>query len=72
MPQLSDDSFAVDAPVLRIEEMERLIAERSPYYQFADLAVASRDVPHEKIVDECIDALFAHLLPGGVSHPSGT
>jgi molybdopterin molybdotransferase len=28
MPQLSDDSFAVDAPVLRIEEMERLIAER--------------------------------------------
>lgn len=28
MPQLSDDSFAVDSPVLRIEAMERLIAER--------------------------------------------
>ncbi|RAI36684.1 hypothetical protein CH341_30165, partial [Rhodoplanes roseus] len=28
MPQLSDDAFAVGAPVLRIEEMERLIAER--------------------------------------------
>ena len=49
---------------------ERLIAERSPFYQLADLAVASRDVPHEKIVDECIDALFAHLLPGGASHSS--
>lgn len=28
MPQLSEDSFAVGAPVLRIEEMERLIVER--------------------------------------------
>lgn len=65
-----------DRPLLQTADpaatIERLIAERSPFYQLADLAVASRDVPHEKIVDECIDALFAHLLPGGVSHPSGT
>lgn len=65
-----------DRPLLQTADpaatIERLIAERSPYYQFADLAVASRDVPHEKIVDECIDALSAHLLPVGASHSSGT
>lgn len=63
-----------DRPLLQTADpaatIERLIAERSPFYQLADLAVASRDVPHEKIVDECIDALFAHLLPGGASHSS--
>ncbi len=65
-----------DRPLLQTADpaatIERLIAERSPFYQFADLAVASRDVPHEKIVDECIDALSAHLLPAGASHSSGT
>jgi len=63
-----------DRPLLQTADpaatIERLIAERSPFYQLADLAVASRDVPHEKIVDECIDALFAHLVPGGESHSS--
>jgi shikimate kinase len=65
-----------DRPLLQTADpaatIERLIAERGPFYQLADLAVASRDVPHEKIVDECIDALFAHLVPGGASHSSGT
>jgi len=63
-----------DRPLLQTADpaatIERLIAERSPFYQLADLAVASRDVPHEKIVDECIDALFAHLLPASASHSS--
>lgn len=38
-----------------------LIAQREPVYELADIAVHSRDVPHEKIVDECIGALHAYL-----------
>ena len=44
--------------------VERLIREREPIYQRADLTVWSRDVPHERIVDECIDALHARLYGG--------
>ena len=44
--------------------IERLIAERSPTYALADIVVSSRDVPHEKIVEECVEALRAHLLGG--------
>ena len=44
--------------------VERLIGEREPFYQAADLTIWSRDVPHEKIVDECIDALHVRLLGG--------
>src|ERR1700716_2409503 len=43
----------------------RLIREREPVYQHADLTIWSRDVPHEKIVDECIDALHARLCGDG-------
>src|SRR4051794_21903632 len=39
----------------------RLISEREPAYQRADITVWSRDVPHEKIVDECIAALHGWL-----------
>ena len=45
--------------------VERLIREREPIYQHADVTVWSRDVPHERIVDECIDALHARLYGGG-------
>ena len=31
----------------------------------ADLTISSRDVPHDRIVDECIDALRARLCAGG-------
>ena len=41
--------------------MRELIEERYPVYALADLTVQSRDVPHDKIVDECIDALLAKL-----------
>ena len=67
-----------DRPLLQTADpaatIARLIDERSPFYQLADLAIASRDVPHEKIVDECIDALSAYLLSGGApsSSPSET
>jgi shikimate kinase len=50
--------------------VERLIREREPIYQQADVTVWSRDVPHERIVDECIDALHARLYGGG--HNVGT
>src|SRR6195952_2694687 len=57
-----------DRPLLRTPDpaatIERLIAERDPVYQRADLTIASRDVPHDKIVDECVDALHGHLHRG--------
>jgi shikimate kinase len=56
-----------DRPLLQTADpaatIERLIAERSPNYQLADITIASREVPHEKIVDECIAALHARLRP---------
>ena len=48
-------------PPIPAATVERLIAEREPVYQYADITVWSRDVPHEKIVDECVDALHARL-----------
>jgi shikimate kinase len=57
-----------DRPLLQTADpaatIERLIAERSPTYALADIVVSSRDVPHEKIVEECVEALRAHLLGG--------
>ncbi len=54
-----------DRPLLRTVDpaatVERLIDEREPIYRHADLTIASRDVPHEKIVEECIEALQARL-----------
>ena len=66
-----------DRPLLQTPDPEatlgRLISEREPVYQHADLTIWSRDVPHEKIVDECVDALHARLranaeaeLPSGI------
>jgi 3-dehydroquinate synthase len=57
-----------DRPLLQTADpaatVGRLIEEREPVYQRANLTVWSRDVPHEKIVDECIDALHAWLCRG--------
>ncbi|HWX83373.1 MAG TPA: shikimate kinase [Xanthobacteraceae bacterium] len=54
-----------DRPLLQTADPEatvgRLISEREPVYQHADLTIWSREVPHEKVVDECIDALHARL-----------
>jgi shikimate kinase len=54
-----------DRPLLQTADPEatlgRLLSEREPVYQHADLTIWSRDVPHEKIVDECIDALYTRL-----------
>jgi shikimate kinase len=65
-----------DRPLLQTSDpaatVERLIGEREPVYQHADLTIWSRDVPHEKIVDECLDALHALLCGGGANATSDT
>jgi len=62
-----------DRPLLQTPDPEatigRLISEREPVYQHADLTIWSRDVPHEKIVDECIDALHARLRANAKAEP---
>jgi shikimate kinase len=54
-----------DRPLLQTADpaatVGRLLGEREPFYRHADLTIWSRDVPHEKIVEECIDALHAWL-----------
>jgi shikimate kinase len=60
-----------DRPLLQTADpaatIGRLIGEREPVYQYADLTIWSRDVPHEKIVDECIEALHARLCGDGTA-----
>ena len=54
-----------DRPLLQTDDptttVQRLIGERYPAYALADLTVLSREVPHERIVEECITALAAYL-----------
>jgi shikimate kinase len=54
-----------DRPLLQTADpeatVERLIREREPVYGQADVTIWSRDVPHEKIVDECMEALYGKL-----------
>jgi len=54
-----------DRPLLQTADpaatVDRLIAEREPIYQHADLTICSRDLPHERIVDECLEALHTRL-----------
>jgi shikimate kinase len=60
-----------DRPLLQTADpaatVGRLIEEREPVYQYADITIWSRDVPHEKIVDECMDALHTLLCGGGAA-----
>src|SRR3954454_16772705 len=58
----------VDRPLLQTADpaatIGRLIDERHPVYQLADITIASREVLHEKIVEECIAALHDWLCAG--------
>jgi shikimate kinase len=63
-----------DRPLLHTDDPEttlrQLIDARYPVYRLADFTVQSREVPHEKIVDEIVAALRAgplarDALPGG-------
>jgi shikimate kinase len=58
-----------DRPLLQTADpaatVGRLIEEREPVYRNADITIWSRDVPHDKIVDECMDALHGLLCGDG-------
>ena len=60
-----------DRPLLQTADpaatVGRLIEERDPVYRHADITIWSRDVPHEKIVDECIEALHGWLCGDGAA-----
>ena len=62
-----------DRPLLQTENPEatvsRLLEQREPVYQNADLTIASRDVPHDRIVDECLAALGHRLCGADVAIP---
>jgi shikimate kinase len=57
-----------DRPLLKTgdpaETLRRLMAERDPVYAEADVTILSREIPHEKIVDEIIGCLSHLLRPG--------
>jgi len=64
-----------DRPLLKTADpaatIDRLIAEREPVYRNADLTILSRELPHEKIVEECLEALHARLcVHDAVAQPS--
>ena len=63
-----------DRPLLQTPDpaatIGRLIGEREPVYQHADITIWSRDVPHQKIVDECVEALHARLCGDGAEQAS--
>lgn len=54
-----------DRPLLQTADPEgtvtRLLTEREPVYSNADLTIASREVPHDRIVDETVATLHAYL-----------
>ena len=54
-----------DRPLLQTDDptatIQRLVDERYPVYAQADITVLSRDVPHERIVEECLQMLGAYL-----------
>jgi shikimate kinase len=58
-----------DRPLLKTDDpastLRKLMEERHPTYALADLTVQSRDVSHDKIVDEIVGALAGHL---GAAH----
>jgi shikimate kinase len=62
-----------DRPLLHTDDpaetLRRLLAERSPTYQQADLTILSREVPHDKIVDEMLAALARHPRLLDAEHP---
>ena len=56
-----------DRPMLKTDDpgetLRALMEERYPVYAQADITIQSREVPHEKIVDEIVSALAARLTP---------
>lgn len=52
------------------EIMKALMDERYPVYAGADITVESRDVPHEVIVEEIVQAVMRRLLGGPEADPA--
>jgi shikimate kinase len=54
-----------DRPLLRTEDpaatLRKLLQEREPIYGQADLTVQSREVTHDRVVEEVVEAIAAHL-----------
>jgi shikimate kinase len=54
-----------DRPLLKTDDpgttLRELIEARYPIYALADLTIQSREVPHDKIVDEIVSALASHM-----------
>jgi shikimate kinase len=64
-----------DRPMLKTDDpgatLRKLIDDRYPVYAEADLTVDSRDVLHEVIVDEILDALRGYFARPQAGHESG-
>ena len=45
--------------------MRQLMASRQPIYALADITVDSRDIPHDRVVDDTLSALLAWLSSEG-------
>src|SRR6185503_8501849 len=65
-----------DRPLLQTEDpvatVTRLLEAREPVYRTADLTISSRDVPHDRVVEECLDALRARLCAAAPSAQPAT
>ena len=65
-----------DRPLLQTEDpaatLQQLIDVRYPVYALADFTVQSREVPHDKIVDEIVEVLRAGPLPRGAAPDDAT
>jgi shikimate kinase len=63
-----------DRPLLKTDDpgakLQELIDLRYPTYALADLTVQSREIPHDKIVDEIVAVLADHLGLAG-ERPAG-
>ena len=64
-----------DRPLLHTDDpaatLQQLIDVRYPVYGLADFTVQSREVPHDKIVDEIVAVLAAGPLPRSPGAPKG-
>ncbi len=64
-----------DRPLLKTgdpaETVRQLIAERYPVYATADITVQSREVPHDKIVEEIVSALTERFGTAGKPPQAG-
>src|SRR5580692_2523175 len=56
-----------DRPLLKSDDpgetLRALMEQRYPVYAQADITIQSREVPHDKIVDEIVGAVAARLTP---------